>query len=203
MSLRTRVLSFAGVGVLLGLWLPGPALAAAAPCEFRLGFKAIYDQMPAQVGTCVDNEAYNSSGDSVQHTAGGMLAWRHADNWTAFTDGYHTWVDGPNGLQERLNSARFPWEHDMDNSSNVTSSTTSTTSRTNCTAVASSGSVSATGLNSSTTIISDGSGTSVSTSGNGTTTISTSSNDGGGTTTTVITNSSTSSSTPGVATSGC
>lgn len=201
---RTRVLTLAGVGALLSLWLPGPALAAAAPCDFRLGFKAIHDQLPAQVGACLDNETYNSSGDSVQHTAGGMLAWRHADNWTAFTDGFHTWVDGPYGLQERLNSVRFPWEHDMDTSGSTTSSNTSTTSRTSCTAVATSGSVSATGLNSSTTIISDGSGTSVTTSGNGTTTISSSSSDGGGTTTTtVITNSSTSSSTPGVATSGC
>ena len=36
--------------------------------------------------------------------------WRKADNRTAFTDGYRTWINGPNGLVDRLNSARFPWE---------------------------------------------------------------------------------------------
>ena len=29
---------------------------------------------------------------------------------TAFTDGFRSWVNGPYGLQERLNSARFSWE---------------------------------------------------------------------------------------------
>ncbi len=38
--------------------------------------------------------------------------WRKADNWTAFTDGYRTWINGPNGLEQRLNSERFPWEPD-------------------------------------------------------------------------------------------
>ncbi|HVA23549.1 MAG TPA: hypothetical protein VMW62_04075, partial [Chloroflexota bacterium] len=48
----------------------------------------------------------------MQHTTGGLLAWRKSDNWTAFTDGYHTWVNGPMGIQERLNTDRFPFEHD-------------------------------------------------------------------------------------------
>ncbi len=26
------------------------------------------------------------------------MAWRKADNWTAFTNGYKTWLNGPNGL---------------------------------------------------------------------------------------------------------
>jgi hypothetical protein len=38
--------------------------------------------------------------------------WRKADNWTAFTDGYRTWVNGPAGLVRRLNTERFPWEGD-------------------------------------------------------------------------------------------
>ena len=37
----------------------------------------------------------------------GLLVWRKADNHTAFTDGYRTWVNGPYGLQVRLNTARF------------------------------------------------------------------------------------------------
>ena len=42
--------------------------------------------------------------------SGGLLVWRKADNLTAFTDGYWTWVNGPRGLQRRLNSERFDWE---------------------------------------------------------------------------------------------
>jgi len=51
------------------------------------------------------------NGDALQlTTTGGMLVWRKADNWTAFTDGYRSWINGPNGLQERLNTQRFSWE---------------------------------------------------------------------------------------------
>jgi hypothetical protein len=39
-----------------------------------------------------------------------LLVWRKADNWTAFTDGYRTWLNGPQGLQQRLNTELFPWE---------------------------------------------------------------------------------------------
>ena len=42
--------------------------------------------------------------------AKGLLVWRKADNHTAFTDGYRTWVDGPKGVQKRLNTQRFAWE---------------------------------------------------------------------------------------------
>ena len=56
--------------------------------------------------------ATTAIGDSVQQTTGGLLVWRKADNWTAFTDGYRTWINGPNGLQQRLNTQRFEWEAD-------------------------------------------------------------------------------------------
>lgn len=39
-----------------------------------------------------------------------MLVWRKADNFTAFTDGFRSWVNGPRGPQQRLNSERFSWE---------------------------------------------------------------------------------------------
>ena len=42
------------------------------------------------------------------------MAWRKADNWTAFTDGYRTWINGPNGLVMRLNTERFVWEADYE-----------------------------------------------------------------------------------------
>jgi hypothetical protein len=38
------------------------------------------------------------------------MVWRKADNWTAFTDGYRTWLNGPLGLQSRLNTECFSWE---------------------------------------------------------------------------------------------
>ena len=85
--------------------------AAAGPCSFVLGFKAIAGMIPQQVGACTDDEGHNpANGDALQHTTGGLLVWRKADNWTAFTDGYRTWVNGPAGLRERLNTQRFPWE---------------------------------------------------------------------------------------------
>jgi Protein of unknown function (DUF4232) len=34
--------------------------------------------------------------------------------WTAFTDGTHTWIDGPLGPQTRGNNERFAWEPNPD-----------------------------------------------------------------------------------------
>jgi hypothetical protein len=88
-----------------------PSAASAADCQFQLGFKAIADQIPDVVGQCSENEHYNQrNGDSLQATSGGLLVWRKADNFTAFTDGYRTWVNGPLGLQRRLNTETFQWE---------------------------------------------------------------------------------------------
>jgi hypothetical protein len=87
------------------------ASAQAQPCEYKLGFKMIADQLPREVGGCLENEHYNPvNGDSLQRTANGLLVWRKLDNFTAFTDGYRTWVNGPFGIQRRLNTERFDWE---------------------------------------------------------------------------------------------
>ncbi len=84
-------------------------------CQYVLGFHTLYTDLPSIVGSCLDNEQHNpANGDALQHTTGGLFVWRRADNWTAFTDGYHTWVNGPHGLQERLNTERFPWETSAD-----------------------------------------------------------------------------------------
>ena len=100
--------------------LPGSSPAAPAPlaasrisggCTFVLGFQTVAARIPQTVGTCSDDEQHNPvSGDALQLTTRGLLVWRKADNWTAFTDGYHTWVNGPAGLQERLNTQRFSFE---------------------------------------------------------------------------------------------
>ena len=85
--------------------------ARADGCQFQFGFKVLHDLIPDRVGSCLESENHNpANGDGLQHTSGGLLVWRKADNWTAFTDGYYTWINGPNGLQKRLNSERFPWE---------------------------------------------------------------------------------------------
>ncbi len=103
------------VGFVLGflLALMGASTVAAADCQFVLGFNILRDLIGHEiVGECLENEHYNAIGDSNQRTTGGLLAWRKADNWTAFTDGYRTWINGPNGLVQRLNTERFEWEAD-------------------------------------------------------------------------------------------
>lgn len=88
-----------------------PTPAQAQSCEFVLGFGELRNLVgPAIVGDCLGNQQFAENGDAFQHTTGGMLVWRSADNWTAFTDGNRTWLNGPNGLQSRLNSELFPWE---------------------------------------------------------------------------------------------
>ena len=82
----------------------------AAPCEFQGGFKTVHDLLPKIVGDCLEDERHVANGDGLQSTTNGLLVWRKADNWTAFTDGTTTWINGPLGLQSRLNSERFPWE---------------------------------------------------------------------------------------------
>ena len=101
--------------VLGSLLVPAGATAAplAADCQFVLGFKTLHDLIPQVVGDCKTNEQYNpQNGDSLQETTRGLLVWRKVDNWTAFTDGYRTWINGPNGIQQRLNTERFSWEKD-------------------------------------------------------------------------------------------
>jgi hypothetical protein len=113
--------AFALVVLLASLLLSSglaPLQVEAADCQFVLGFKALHDLIPDQVGDCQASEHHNpENGDGLQETTGpggkgGLLVWRKSDNWTAFTNGYQTWLNGPNGLQLRLNSDRFPWEGD-------------------------------------------------------------------------------------------
>jgi hypothetical protein len=106
---RLGVLVTALVGfVVFGIVTSG---GRAAECEFRLGFKALRDQIPEIVGDCQENEGFNpANGNAEQRTSGGLLVWRKVDNWTAFTDGVTTWLDGPLGLQSRPNTERFDWE---------------------------------------------------------------------------------------------
>lgn len=93
----------------------GAMPARAASCQFVLGFAALHDLIPDVVGACVSDEQHNpDNGDALQETTNGLLVWRKADNWTAFTNGYQTWINGPLGLQQRLNEQRFWWEANPD-----------------------------------------------------------------------------------------
>ena len=97
-----------------------PAFRAAPPayaeshCGFVLGFAALRASVgTAVVGGCLESERFNpANGNAEQRTTGGLLVWRKVDNWTAFTDGYRTWVSGPAGVELRRNTERFAWESD-------------------------------------------------------------------------------------------
>src|SRR5947209_3679138 len=82
---------------LQGGW-PAPQAAAQIPagCQFILGFATLRDLIGAGiVGDCLADQQFVPNGDAQQPTTGGLLVWRKADNWTAFTDGYWTWLNGP------------------------------------------------------------------------------------------------------------
>lgn len=92
----------------------GPTVAAQQPCRFVLGFEALRNLVgAAKVGECLEDERFNlENGNAEQRTTGGLLVWRKVDNFTAFTDGGTSWINGPNGLQSRPNADRFAWEKD-------------------------------------------------------------------------------------------
>jgi hypothetical protein len=94
------------------LWLASAAAAFAEPAPiFKLGFKLLADQIPDVAGQPVEDEWHNpENGDGLQRTTTGMMVWRKADNFTAFTNGHTTWVSGPYGVRARANDARFWWE---------------------------------------------------------------------------------------------
>ena len=105
---------FALAGLIAVVFSSGFTDRAAAThhdCGFVLGFAGLQALIPDAVGDCLENEQHNP-GDGItrQATTGGVLTWHKASNWTGFTDGYHTWVNGPLGLQQRLAIERFDWE---------------------------------------------------------------------------------------------
>src|SRR3954454_5707076 len=112
MRRNPRLSVIAAIVLLVALW-PSPALGQSS-CRFVLGFETLRNLVGAQkVGTCLEDEHFNlENGNAEQRTSGGLLVWRKVDNFTAFTDGGTSWVNGPNGLQSRPNSERFAWERD-------------------------------------------------------------------------------------------
>jgi hypothetical protein len=107
-KLRIALLSM----TLVAVWLlyGGLRPAEAQACTYQLGFATIYNLIPNIVGPCRTNEFHDANGNAGQYTANGFMQWRKADNFTAFTNGYQSWVNGPCGLEMRLNTQRFRWE---------------------------------------------------------------------------------------------
>ncbi len=89
---------------------PKPVPVVSSPFRFQLGFKALADQVPSVVGEPLESEQWGANGDSLQQTTTGLMVWRKSDNWTAFTNGSRSWINGPYGVQERSNGERFEWE---------------------------------------------------------------------------------------------
>jgi hypothetical protein len=96
-------------------WTPLTAAAQPPTCSFVLGFAALHSAIPDIVGDCLTNESHGPiNGDALQSTTNGLLVWRKSDSLTAFTNGSRTWVDGPFGIQMRLDTQRFSWEPNPD-----------------------------------------------------------------------------------------
>jgi hypothetical protein len=91
---------------------PAAQLAQAQDgCQFVHGFGAMRELIGADVvGDCVEDQRTVQGGDAEQRTTRGLLVWDKQTNRVAFTDGYRTWIGGPHGLQQRLNSEQFDWE---------------------------------------------------------------------------------------------
>ena len=89
---------------------PTPPRIHGVDCEFRFGFRELFDLMPVTVGQCLENEQYDISGNSFQRTTGGLLVWRKVDSLASFTDGSWTWIHGSDGIEKVRNSDRFHWD---------------------------------------------------------------------------------------------
>ncbi|MDO8689075.1 MAG: glycoside hydrolase family 2 TIM barrel-domain containing protein [Dehalococcoidia bacterium] len=120
---RVRLWAKAGtllrIGALVGLllaWAPGESRASGT-CQITLGFAVLRDMVDQaegadMVGTCLEDVRYDADGNAMQITSNGLLGWSGSANWTGFTDGETTWVNGPNGLEKRSNDEQLQWEEE-------------------------------------------------------------------------------------------
>ncbi len=76
--------------VAISMAVVSPASSEVQP-HFVLGFETLHDLIPSIVGDPIENQHSNpTTGDALQKTSNGLLVWRKADNFTAFTDGKRT-----------------------------------------------------------------------------------------------------------------
>ncbi len=117
---RNLILVASMLVVLVGVWPAGqtdaaPSTPTSTNCSYVLGFATLRSlvegsQGAGKVGACLEGEYHALNGDGLQWTTGGLLIWRKATNWTGFTDGQSTWVNGPHGLEKRSNGELLSWE---------------------------------------------------------------------------------------------
>ena len=70
--------------LLVALCAPSPGAVEGEP-RFQMGFKLLADMIPEIAGLPLEDERHNAlNGDGLQMTTRGLMAWRKADNWTAF-----------------------------------------------------------------------------------------------------------------------
>jgi phosphohistidine phosphatase SixA len=68
---------------------------------------------PDIVGQCRENERQiPGNGNAEQRTTNGVLTYRALDGRLLFSTDSRTWINGPDGLVDRPNHQRFPWEGD-------------------------------------------------------------------------------------------
>lgn len=98
------------VALVTSMMATSVALAQPKP-EFQRGFAMLADRIPEVVGEPLEEEHSTANGDTLQKTTRGLMVWSKADNHPRFTDGSQTWIWGPEGLQQRPNDQRLPWEN--------------------------------------------------------------------------------------------
>lgn len=103
--------------------LPGPEISQelieangpTAGCVLDRPFAELGARIgPALLGQCVEPPQTQSNGDIRQRTVHGELFWYAMDSRTAYTDGHHVWMTGPDGIARRRIEERFSWERDAD-----------------------------------------------------------------------------------------
>ena len=104
LALATLLLTFPG----------GSATARAEGCTIPPRFGPLVREIPQVVGQCLLNPTSDpSTGDIGQVTTNGELLMRGSDGIAQFTDatnGYLTWVAGPDGVVSRSQDERLGWE---------------------------------------------------------------------------------------------
>jgi hypothetical protein len=85
---RSRYLPALAVGsAALMAVMPVVPAAAQTSCGFVFGFGALRAALPQVVGNCVWDEMHRDTGDATQVTDKGLLTWRKATGFTAFSNG--------------------------------------------------------------------------------------------------------------------
>jgi len=99
------------VALVMATFLTPPVLAQTSGCQLAPVFAMLRDSVGRdRVGECTGPATRAETGDITQVTTRGTLTLRASDLVMTFNDGQTTWLYGPRGLENRLSTARLPWE---------------------------------------------------------------------------------------------